>query len=273
MREFRTQNLYGRFYEGAKGTVFLLHGLLSSSAEFFDYPERINDVGYSVLSFDFSGHGKSGGARGYEDIAKNLRDIEIWKNFLGKRGLLRKPLILVGHSLGGATVIYALARNMGDAGVAIAPARSIRDLLTPGQRFGFSLLYHLNPLKQAITGKPIYVRYKADYSLLYSDKSAAIKGARAGFLGDKIDIRSYRPLMSVDAGNEARRVKKPCLVIVPSEDKMVPPEEGKRIYELLGGEKEMYVAKGYGHSVMGEDKGDVFQKIMEFIEKIAASSS
>ncbi len=265
--ELRTSNLYAQYYPGYKGTVFLIHGLLSSMGEFGDYPQKINERGYAVLALDLEGHGKSGGKRGFESVENNLKNIRIWIEYLENRGMLKRPLIIIGHSLGAATTIYALASDIGDMGIAIAPPASIRKELKPQERIFLPLIYYFGSLWERISGRDFYIKYRVDYESIYNDTQIAKRAKEMGFLGDRLWIGSYRSLMGLDVISQARKVKKPCLVIVPENDRVVNPEHGKEVYGALGGEKEIYFAKGYGHSVMLEDRGDVLKKIIGFMEE------
>ncbi len=266
MEELKIEGLYARYYPGEGDNVIIMHGLLSSMGEFFDYPEKINSHGYNVIIFDFSGHGKSKGIRGYESMDKNLDDLKKILNFVKMKNP-SKRIILLGHSLGAATVIYALARNMGDLGIAIAPPSSIKDEMKAAERILLPVIYFMGRLYELVTKKKFYIKYRADYEGIYRKIEVIKKAKKVGFLGDKIWIGSYKPLMKINVLNEAKRVGKPCLIVVPTEDKLVSPEHGKMVYKNLKGKKEIYFAKGYNHSVMGEDTGEILQKIVEFINE------
>ena len=270
--EIQISGLYGEYYPGYKGTVFLVHGLLSSMGEFGDYPERINTKGYAVLALDLEGHGKSGGKLGYESIEKNLRNIQTWIDYLKKKEMLQRPLIIVGHSLGAATTVYALAANIGDFGIAIAPPASIKKELKSHERVILPIIYGLGKLWEKLSRKDFYIKYRVNYASIYNDPDIAKKAEEMGFLGDRLWIGSYPYLMSIDTIAQARRVTKPCLVIVPEKDKVVNPQNGREVYEALSGEKELYIARGYGHSVMLEDRGDVIKEIIKFMEKYTPES-
>ncbi len=267
MQEIIVDGLYGRYYPGSKGTIIMVHGLLSSMGEFYDYPEKFSNEGYAVLIIDLEGHGRSEGKIGFESVEKNIENIKRWVEYLKKNGMLKKPLILIGHSLGAATVIYALAEGIGDFGVAIAPPSSIKEELKAGERIMLPLIYQIGKLKEKLTGKDFYIKYRVDYSSLFENPENAKKAREMGYLDNKLWMGSYKPLMSLDTISKARKVNKPCLVVSPEKDKVVKPENERRVYDALGGEKEFYLAKGYGHSIMIEDHGDVFAKILEFLER------
>ncbi len=265
MNEFRVDGLWGRYYLGEKGTFILIHGLASSSGEFFDYPERINSRGYGVIIFDFSGHGKSEGIEGYESVEKNLKEIrKVVEKFEGE---IKKPLILLGHSLGAATVIYGASDGIGDLCVAISPPASIKSEMKVGERILLPLIYGIGRIYEKLSGKRFYIKYRAVYDTIFVKKETVEKAKEMGFLSNKLWIDSYKPLITVNTLERAKNVDIPCLVVVPSGDKLVNPENQKRVYQEIFGEKEIYIAQGYNHSVMGEDRGEIIEKIIEFVER------
>ncbi len=265
MEEFKIDGLYGRYYPGERGTFILLHGLLSSSGEFFEYPERINERGFGVIIFDFSGHGKSDGEVGFESMDKNLNDIK--KLLEALKDKLVPPLIIMGHSLGAATTIYALASGIGDIGIAIAPPASIKGEMKAGERAILPVLYGIGKIYRKIKKKCFYINYRAKYDTIFVHEETVKRARALGFLGDRICMDSYPHLMKIDTVSMAKKVEKPCMVITPSNDKLVAPENQKKVYDALAGPKRHYIARGYNHSVMGEDDGQVLEEIMSFVEE------
>lgn len=63
--------------------------------------------GFAVLSFDFTGLGRSEGDFYDSNFSGNVKDIHAAANFLEAE--FRSPALLVGHSLGGAAIIQAAA--------------------------------------------------------------------------------------------------------------------------------------------------------------------
>ena len=265
MEEFRYDGIWGRYYSGDKGTFILLHGLLSSSSEFFDYPEKIALRGYGVIIFDFSGHGKSEGIAGFESMQKNIDDLKkVLKYFKGK---ISNPIILLGHSLGAATVIFALSERLADIGIAIAPPASIYSELKTGEKIILPILYRFGRVYEQLTKKRFYIKYRANYDTIYTKKETIEMAKKSGFLGDKIWLGSYPYLTEIDTISVAKKVHQPCLIVTPSNDKLVKPKNQREVYENISGEKGYYIANGYNHSVMGEDNGEIIELIFQFVSK------
>ena len=70
--------------------------------------EKFTELGFAVLSFDFTGLGASGGDFANTNFSSNVEDLVQAANYL--RAEFEAPEILVGHSLGGAAVLMAAGR-------------------------------------------------------------------------------------------------------------------------------------------------------------------
>lgn len=101
-----------------------LHGFGSDQsgekADFFR--AQALDAGFGFCSFDFQGHGASGGEIGSVTLTRNLQDIARVHELLRSRGYDR--LILLGSSMGGGSALWysALYPEEIVAGLHIAPA-------------------------------------------------------------------------------------------------------------------------------------------------------
>ena len=78
--------------------------------------------GFGVLRFDFTGLGESDGDFGDTNFSGNVEDLEDAARYLESK--YEAPSLLVGHSLGGAAVLFAASRLPFVSAVAIigAPA-------------------------------------------------------------------------------------------------------------------------------------------------------
>ncbi|WP_051330965.1 alpha/beta hydrolase [Aneurinibacillus terranovensis] len=96
----------------ARGTVVIVHGAGEYFARYHWLARELNQAGYSVIGGDLPGLGRSGGKRGhiqrFEDYYKAL-DQWLQTAFQGKR-----PLFLLGHSMGGLIVIRYMQEKKPD---------------------------------------------------------------------------------------------------------------------------------------------------------------
>lgn len=67
----------------------------------------LTSTGFGVLRFDFTGLGESEGDFADTNFSSNIQDLRAAASFLEKEFMA--PSLLIGHSLGGAAVLYAAA--------------------------------------------------------------------------------------------------------------------------------------------------------------------
>lgn len=109
---------------GSDAAMLYCHGFASSQegakAEFFR--ARALAAGLAFCSFDFQGHGASGGGMFDLTLDRNLEDLGRVHDALAERGLTR--IVLLGSSMGAGSGLYFAARRPGSvvAAVHIAPA-------------------------------------------------------------------------------------------------------------------------------------------------------
>jgi uncharacterized protein len=88
--------------------VIFCHGLGGNHARFFDWAHLAFGLGCHVLAFDFRAHGRSDGMVSTMG-ALEVDDVLAAVAFVRQEARLDGPLVLVGVSMGGATVLRAAA--------------------------------------------------------------------------------------------------------------------------------------------------------------------
>jgi pimeloyl-ACP methyl ester carboxylesterase len=110
--------------QSVRTTVLYLHGFGSSQegekAEYFR--DRVVESGRAFVSFDFQGHGRSGGTMRELTLSRCLRDVERVRRHLGDRPA--EQVVLLGSSMGGLVGLWhtVQASQRAQAGLFIAPA-------------------------------------------------------------------------------------------------------------------------------------------------------
>ncbi len=108
-----------------RGVVIVVHGLGEHAGRYDHVARRLNHWGFAVRSYDQYGHGESGGPRGGltsdNRLLDDLADIVDSTRLRMKKGT---PLILLGHSMGGAVAAQFVAKGLRavDALVLSSPA-------------------------------------------------------------------------------------------------------------------------------------------------------
>ncbi len=112
----------------ARPYVLFAHGWSSYGTSFLPWVERLRQAGYAVVSFDQTGHGRSGGLR--TTLPGFVRTLAAVAARFGA------PAALVGHSLGGAALTVALARGLdAQRAILIAPSADLADATLRFTRF------------------------------------------------------------------------------------------------------------------------------------------
>lgn len=114
----------------ARGWILYMHGFRSrqdgEKAVFFR--RRATGAGLAFCSFDFQGHGESGGSLTELTPTRNQEDIARAHDWLRRQGCPR--VILIGSSMGGAAALWYAARQEEVAAVlTIAPALQMGERL------------------------------------------------------------------------------------------------------------------------------------------------
>lgn len=111
--------------EPSRTAVLYLHGFGSgqegTKAAFFR--RRAVAEGLAFCSFDFQGHGESGGAMFDLSLSRNLADVGTVHGELERRGY--RELVLMGSSMGGGTALWYAALHPGAATAAAHVAPSV----------------------------------------------------------------------------------------------------------------------------------------------------
>jgi len=96
-----------------KAVVVIVHGLGEHSGRYAHVAEALVNADCAVYAMDHRGHGKSGGPRTMIDrFAHTVDDIDHVVE-IARREQPRKPMFLLGHSMGGALSLSYTLKNPG----------------------------------------------------------------------------------------------------------------------------------------------------------------
>jgi pimeloyl-ACP methyl ester carboxylesterase len=134
---FRTSDhvrLAGRLFgpKSAGAGVVLAHMLPADQSSWYDFADRLGNLGYRVLTFDFRGYcpgGDAGCSKGTKQASAAAVDLSAALSFLEQQGVLRTGL--VGASMGGtASLVVASEQPQGvDAVITLSAPQSIEGLV------------------------------------------------------------------------------------------------------------------------------------------------
>jgi len=215
-----------------KGGVLLMHGVKSNRLQMLTRAKFLHQAGYSVLLFDFQGHGQSHGQQitfGYLEAM----DAEAAYAFLHEK-LVHKSMGVIGVSLGGASAL------MGSVG------RQSKALI----------LESVYPtIEEAIRNRlVIHLGFLGRYLLPLLTWQIE---PRLGF-----SARVLRPIEHLSDVTAA------VFIIAGAEDQHTTLDESTRLFDAANEPKQMWVVAGAGHINIDKFQPEEYKlKVLEFFNK------
>lgn len=195
--------------------IIICHGVGANKSDFTELAISFSRRGYYVLLFDFRAHGESGGRRtslGYheqKDIAAALSSLQ------SRPQIDKKRVGIYGFSMGGAAAILAAAKSGAFAAVAADSAfTSLRDQAHDAIT-GFYRMPSFPFVPLTILG----------YELFFQTRVSNISPVQV--------IRGISPA--------------PVLIIAGEGDRLIPADNGRRLFAAAGGPKELWLIPGADH--------------------------
>lgn len=102
-------------YASAKGTVLIVHGLGEHAGRYASLAQHLNVWGWDVFAYDQLGHGRSPGKRGavphpctlVQQLGSVISELNVCHH-------IARPLILLGHSMGGLVAAQYVLHYRGE---------------------------------------------------------------------------------------------------------------------------------------------------------------
>jgi lysophospholipase len=92
-----------------KALVLLIHGVGEHSGRYSEFAQALNKAGISVYAFDLEGFGRSEGRSGHIDqFSYYSQDVKLIIDRITRDSKIKKPLFLLGHSLGALISLQTL---------------------------------------------------------------------------------------------------------------------------------------------------------------------
>jgi alpha-beta hydrolase superfamily lysophospholipase len=254
--------------ERAERALVIVHGFAEHSAR-YDFAARwFAERGYRVHAFDQRGHGESEGPRNHTPrFDALLDDVE---RFLARvreeEG--RRPLILLGHSMGGLEVACLLARRRPEVAAAVLSGPG----LAPGEGISrswlraASLLSRVAPRLRLPSGldagglardPAVVAAYRAD-PLIHTFMTARLAAELRAAVGGVQEA--------------AARIEVPVLIVHGEADPLCDVAGSRRFHGALESEgSSILTYPGLLHEVLNEpEREQVLADIRDWIEKRVA---
>jgi alpha-beta hydrolase superfamily lysophospholipase len=239
-------------------TVLLVHGAAEHSERFDHVAEQLVEAGLEVHSFDWVGHGGSGGHRWHIETYDTYHD-DLAERIAGTRAPDR-PLVLYGQSMGGLISLgYCLSR------------RDLPDLLVVTspwlETVAPALLKAIVPLLAAVAP-----RLRLDGGLRGEQLARNPSVGEAYFADELVETRITAAWGAASLREQARvraglsRLPVPVFVAHGGADTIAAPHVSAPIGELPDAERRLYPS--LRHETHNEPEGpEVVAAIIEWLRK------
>jgi len=223
--------------------VLLLHGFTSHPTKVWGpLPAKLEQAGYEVHAPVLRGHGTRPedltGVKAEDWLADVRRAAES----------LEPGYAIVGLSMGGLLSAYLAANDDPAAMVAVVPALGFQNPLAP-------LAPYLSWLIKKLPGTDSV-----------SDPELRKQNPNYPYFPTTAFIELLK--LSRQAPGWLPSVKSPTLVIQAELDKVIPPKAIRRYFDLLGGEKQFWLAPGSGHdALLDRNSSAVSDKIVTWLKE------
>ncbi len=214
-----------------KGGVLLMHGLHSNRLQMLNRASFLYKAGYSVLLFDFQGHGESIGKYISFGYLESL-DAEVGYAYLQKK-VYPHHVAVIGISLGGASALLGKVKTLAKAMILESVYPSIEEAIK-------------NRLE-------IKIGHIATYLLPLLTLQIKLH------LGISVD--DLQPIKNIGS------VKGAVLIIGGDEDKRTTITETKALYNEIKSNKELWIVKGAKHIDLDTYAPEIYEKkILDFLK-------
>ena len=264
------RTLFAQFWapdDGVNGVICLIHGIGEHVDRYNYWAERAVSEGLAFLGFDLCCSGRSEGKRGLmpsfntfmDDIELLLKQAEI--RFPGA------PVILYGHSMGGALVLnYAIRRSPAISGIFVTSPWLI--LKNKPSKFMISVVRMLSELFPNLT---ISAGSSSGAENLSRDKEVVKDYLKDPLVHNRISLKMIIALQEAAAFaiENASKLKLPLLLMHGSSDQITDPEGSRQFMESGKNNCTLKIWEGLYHEMYNEpEKEEVFNYLMNWINKL-----
>jgi pimeloyl-ACP methyl ester carboxylesterase len=232
-------SLYGklRVVGPESSMVLLLPGLGFHSFEYDELADRLADAGYSSLSLDYRGHGRSEGPRGRWVVEELVEDASCALDFLVGRGAPR--IAVFGNSLGAYVGLHLAARD--------ARVRSLVASNCPGCVADFASTPFRRALLAAllicerIVPLRVSISHFIPYRLILRDPLFIARVRADPLITDarRFAPSTYQDIFAWNALAAVSTLTIPLLVLYAELDAFQPAEQSRLLYQAARCEKEL----------------------------------
>jgi len=261
--EHKDTTLYYQFWlpaKGIKAVLLIVHGLAEHSGRYMNVVNYFVPKGYAVCGFDYQGHGRSEGLRGY--VKRFSSYLDELGAFLGivRDMYPENKIYIVGHSIGG-TIATTFATNHQDdfdglilSGATIKPGASLSRVKIVMANF---LSLTLPRVGVDIIDTSTISRNKAVVDAYINDP-LVYHGKISARLGVEL-IRAMQELT-----HQMPQIKLPILIMHGADDQLCNPKGSLMLYKRVSSpDKTLKLYDGLYHEIFNEPEREQVFNDME----------
>lgn len=273
-------------YEGsgaAVASVVVLHGLgtsvdiLRESVPQFDPVRDLATQGVNVLALDWPGHGRSGGSRGHLSYRGAMEAVATAVDVSLRRW--DAPVVLLGVALGGTLASYAAIEDDRIHAVAAHGLMNLRDIGPVLQRRRQRAVLPVAGRLHRMLGDHSNRYVPMPLSAIMSPSDLAFDPRLAARLVQHPQsVRTYdlqalgSILLSPEDKPSLAALTTPTLVLVGSEDSVIPATATHAAASQISGPVETWVLPGAGHQLLLEHYQAFIPRVGRFVHERLGST-
>lgn len=248
-----------------RGVIVIVHGASEHHGRYHWLRKKWLDHGFHVVMGDLPGQGENPKNRGHVDSFNEY--IETVSSWVKRASAFQLPVILLGHSLGGLSVIRTLEEQKVRPDLVILSSPCLGLVVPPPEW----LKRVLQPVNRLLPAVKVPIKKSADNSLATRNESVLREDAMDPYIVKRISIRWYFELdqaMKDAHANIHRFPNIPVFILQAGDDRIVDKHAVYRWFRELPTKNKHYKEwKGYYHEVFNEpQREEVFRFIYRKID-------
>lgn len=253
-----------------RGAIVLVHGLKDHGTRYAELAQRLAADGLAVHALDLRGHGRSAGERAFAaDLGEYVADLAIYVERV-RASNPGAPLLLFGHSMGGAIATTYTLEHPVDGLILSAAALQLGPEVSPGLVKLTRKLGRKHPHWRVLKLKPKY--FSRDPAVV-----ADVNGADPQVDTRKIPASTAAGLIAAIDRIQAdmEKLTVPVLILHGEDDRITPPDGSRNLHRRAGArDKQLVIVPGAYHDLLHEpDHAAVLAAIDAFVAARLAAST